>query len=255
MDLKNVKALEIEHLLGNVKNRVALAGVELEGGWKELPAGISQLEHDGSVFNKKIPPGVAAIGELPIGPVVPAALPTLMRRYYPHKINITCGMHVHVSFETLFHYGLLMVPEFQETVFKYLTLWAKEQTDGKGNPLFKDNHYIWERLAGDYKYCKKEFWPDAQVATKRKGFNMDVAGHRYTAIHYCGRQNTIECRILPMMNTPQHGISAVMRFIDITNACLHVLGKDRDQIRKGTVRANVQLDHGIVYEEEIVDTF
>lgn len=254
MDLKNVKPLDLTGVLGKVKNRVALVGVELEGGWKELPPGVTQLVDDGSVFNRRMPPGCIAIGELPIGPIVPAALPVLLTRNHPHKINATCGMHVHVSFETLFHYGLLMVPEYQETVFKYLTLWAKEQTDGKGNPLFKENHYIWERLAGDYRYCKKEFWPDAQVATKRKGFNMDTPGNRYTAIHYCGRQNTIECRILPMMNSAQVAIKAVMAFIDITNACLHVLGRDKELVRKGATSVKVELENGIVYEEEVVDT-
>lgn len=254
MDLKNVKPLDLDDVLGKAKNRVALVGVELEGGWKELPKGVHTVERDSSVFNDRAPAGVVAIGELPIGPAVPAAIPTLMRRNYPHKINSTCGMHVHVSFETLFHYGILMVPEFQETVFKYLTLWAKDQKNTKGDPLFKSDHYIWERLSGENKYCKKEFWPDAQVTVKRKEFTRN-AGHRYTAIHYCGRYNTIECRILPMMNTPAHGVSAVMYFIDVVNACLHVLGKDREQLRKGTVSAKVELDNGIVYEEEIVDKF
>src|SRR5688572_21742098 len=107
------RPLEIDSLLGKPKNRVARIGVELEGAWKSLPPGISRLEPDGSVFKdpatetKKVPAGHQA-GELPIGPIQPAALPRFMKKYYPHKTDKTCGMHVHMSFETVQHYNLLM---------------------------------------------------------------------------------------------------------------------------------------------------
>lgn len=251
--IPNVKPLDIDHLLGKVKNRVALVGVELEGGWKELPPDVRELEHDGSVFNKRKPVGANFIGELPIGPVLPAALPTLLTKNYPHKINHTCGMHVHMSFDSLFYYGLLMVPEYQETILEYLTRWAKNQTNSRGTPVFGEGHYIWSRLNGESEFCRKNFWPDAQAATKRKGFDRNVHGNRYTVIHYCGRQNTIECRVLPMMNTPRHAASAVQEVINITNACIYLLGKDKEQILKSQVGGKVEFPTGIVYEEVIED--
>lgn len=249
--IPDAKPLDLEGVLGQVKNRVALAGVELEGGWKELPAGVAALEHDGSVFNKRPPVGANYIGELPIGPVVPAALPTLITRNHPHKINSTCGMHVHMSFESLLHYGLLMVPEYQETMLVYLTKWAKKQVNSKGQPLFNDDHYIWARLRGESEFCRKNFWPDAQAATKRKGFDRNAKGNRYTVIHYCGRQNTVECRVLPMMATPRHAVGAVQEVIDITNACIYILGKDKEQRLKAQAGGKIELPKGIVYEEVI----
>jgi hypothetical protein len=243
MDLSKVKPLDIEKYLGKVKNRVALVGVELEGGWVELPKGVAALEHDGSVFNGRIPAGVKYIGELPIGPALPAGIAELIRVNHPQKVNNTCGMHVHMSFDTLWYYHLLMVPEYQETILEYLTRWAIEQK-------IKESHCIWSRLKGESRYCRKEFWPDAQSGNKRKTHNMDGVGHRYTHVHYCGRQSTIEIRTLPMMDKVKVGTSAVQRVIDITNACLYVLGK---KAGRNNTSAQVTLPDNIVYEETIIE--
>jgi hypothetical protein len=253
--IPDAKPLDLTGVIRQVKNRVALVGVELEGAWKELPAGVAGLERDGSVFKDRAPAGIKHVGELPLGPVVPAAMPTLITRNHPHKINGTCGMHVHMSFESLLHYGLLMVPEYQETVLAYLTQWAKEQTNSKGAPLFGEDHYIWGRLRGESEFCRKNFWPDAQAATKRKGFDRVVKGNRYTVIHYCGRQNTIECRVLPMMSTPRHAVSAVQEVIDITNACIFILGKDKEQRLQKQMGGKIELPLGIVYQETIEERF
>jgi hypothetical protein len=214
--METVTPFNIDNLLGRVKNRVRRVGVELEGAWKKLPAGTLTLEHDGSVFRNRKPVGYN-VGELPLSPIVPAALPNVLRHHYPHKVNSTCGMHVHMSFSTLWHYNLLMVPEYQETIVHYVTLWAKKEK-------FKDDHHIWARLRGESEFCLKEFWPDIQASTKRKTHSMGALGHRYTMIHYCGRQMTIECRLLPMMAKTDQAIRAIQLVIDITNACLYMLG-------------------------------
>lgn len=246
MEEKVVEPLNLDGLIGNTKNRVVLASVELEGGWKTLPPGVLALERDSSVFNSRMPADVSHMGELPIGPVVPAALPALIARNYPHKTNHTCGMHVHMSFETLWHYAILMVPEYQETMIHYLTEWAKTQKE------FKPNHHIWGRLKGESEYCRKGFWPDAQVTTKRKMFDHNAPGHRYTIIHYCGRFNTIECRVLPMMNRTSLAVDAVMQVINITNACIHELGKKYTS--RTVVAGKIELPNGICYEETIEES-
>ncbi len=243
MDLSKVKPLDIDAQLGKVKNRVALVGVELEGGWLELPANVVELDRDGSVFNGRLPAGVKYMGELPIGPVIPAAIPELIRANHPHKVNHTCGMHVHMSFETLWYYQLLMVPEYQETILTYLTRWATEQK-------LPDTHAIWPRLRGESQYCKKEFWPDIQSSTKRKNFHHDTPGHRYTHVHYCGRTTTIEIRTLPMMEKIATAISAVSRVIEITNAALYVLG---GKVKRDKSATRVALPEGFVYEETVVE--
>lgn len=243
MDLSNIKPLEIGEHLGKVKNRVALVGVELEGGWVQLPTGVAQLDVDGSVFDRRVPAGVRHIGELPIGPALPAGIPELIRINHPQKVNHTCGMHVHMSFDSLWYYQLLMVPEYQITMIEYLTRWAKDNK-------FKDTHHIWARLRGESQYCRNEFWPDIQSGTKRKDFNHDRPGHRYTHVHYCGRQRTIEIRTLPMMDKVKLAVSAVQEVISITNACLYVLGK---QHSRSKVVDRITLPNEMVYEETIID--
>lgn len=237
-----VKPLEIGPHLGKVKNRVALVGVELEGGWVQLPPGVIQLERDGSVFNDRLPAGVNHMGELPLGPALPAGIGELIKINHPQKVNATCGMHVHMSFDTLRYYQMLMIPEYQETILHYLGLWATENK-------FPDKHCIWERLRGESRFCRKEFWPDQQASTKQKTHHMDRPGHRYTVIHYCGRQNTIECRVLPMMPAASKAVSAVNKVIEITNACLYVLGKSSKTDR---FASKIELPGNLVYEETII---
>jgi hypothetical protein len=241
--MSEVKPLNLDAHLGKVKNRVALVGVELEGGWIKLPPGVTQLEHDGSVFNGRLPAGANHLGELPIGPVMPAAIDELIRINHPNKVNHTCGMHVHMSFDTLWYYHLLMVPEYQKTILHYLTLWAKQVG-------FKENHCIWERLQGKSRYCQEKFWPDAQASQKRKGHDQGTPGHRYTHVHYCGRINTIEIRTLPMMETIKTAVSGIHQILDITNACLYVLGT---QAKRDLGTAKVSLPNNLVYEETIIE--
>jgi hypothetical protein len=244
VDMKNVKPLNIDVYLGKQKNRVALVGVELEGGWVKLPPGINTLEPDGSVFAGRKPAGVNFIGELPIGPILPAGIAELVRIHHPQKVNATCGMHVHMSFDTLRDYQILMVPEYQKTMIHYLTLWAQDQK-------FKPEHHIWGRLRGESVFCQDKWWPDAQASTKRKGHDQHVHGHRYTHVHFCGRQNTIEIRTLPMMDALKTAVSAIHRVIDITNACIYLLRLQEK--RDGGSVTNVGMPAGMIYEETVIE--
>ncbi|HVI39909.1 MAG TPA: hypothetical protein VM577_04545 [Anaerovoracaceae bacterium] len=240
------KPLNLDSIIGNPKNRIARVGVELEGGWIKPPADMV-LEHDGSVFRDQttglvVPPvGVTKLGELPLGPYQPAAIPKAMRKYYPQKVDKTCGMHVHMSFESLLHYGRLMVPEYQETIVEYLGRWAQKEG-------FPKTHHIWQRLEGKSPYCQKKFWPDLQIDMKRKGgneyYDQQRPGHRYTIVHYCGRQNTIEVRVLPMMENVDQAIRAIKQVFDITNACLVVLAAKEERIG-----SKVELPVGEVVED------
>jgi hypothetical protein len=244
MKLDNVKPLDIEPYIGKVKNRVALVGVELEGAWIQLPPGVAALEADGSVFDGRRPAGANHVGELPVGPVLPAGLKDLLRVNYPQKINHTCGMHVHMSFDTLWHYHLLMVPEYPVTVVEYLKKWATAAG-------IKDTHPIWPRLRHESRYCQNEFWPDAQAVRKDKGHNQEQHGHRYTHVHYCGaRLNTIEIRTLPMMEKFKTAADAIHQVIAITNASLYILGR---KTGKKTQQSKISLPDNMVYEETIIE--
>lgn len=221
---KDTSPLALQSYLGRVKNRVETVGVELEGVWRR---DISRpIERDGSLFGGKNyiedpkTGGQLRVGEIGLGPLHPAGVPAVMHQEYPILVNNTCGMHVHMGFRSLRHYQLLMVPEFPATVIAYLREWAEREQ----LPI---SHPIWERLSGKSEYCTFDFWPDAQTRKKEKSYRRDP-GHRYTAIHYCGRFNTIECRVLPMFKTPTLGARAVLALVDIVNACLFVLGRERE---------------------------
>lgn len=234
------KVLDIDKWLTNKPfNRVKAIGVELEGGWRTLPSG-ARIEGDASVFHNARQDGIRA-GEIPLGPFVLADLSKQLKKNYPHKVDDTCGLHVHMSFESPLHYALLAdSPDYQETVLEYLFRWAKRSH-------LPENHCIWGRLRGESIYAQKKFWPYDQSIQQRKDYDKQRHGHRYTAIHYCiARNGTIECRVLPMLDNADLAIGAVRELIDITNGYLYAV--DKHKVKEG---GQVVLSSGAVYEEVV----
>lgn len=294
------KALDLDRALKareKLKDRIYLIGVELEGGWKELPEG-TRLVHDGSVIIQEgtapqIPLGrqqaiedigrrlrgglissrtavrFAAeqgvserelqdylngggvrsqmgglmTGEVPSPPMPTKQLSAWMQKFYPARVNATCGLHVHQSFKSALHYQQLMPPSFQFTVLKYVGAWAKEENLPKDHP-------IWERLAGKSDYCQHKYYADQQAQAKEKSHDRQRAGHRYTVISYpYNRLGTMECRLLPMMETCDQGIRAVQHVLDITNAfLLMTAGRERKE-RKEVVADGPE--HHILRVDEV----
>jgi len=220
--MDEIKPLDISKYLGKVRNRVSLIGIELEGGWKEFPAG-EKFDRDMSVFRERTPEQRATVkrlrisryGELPSGTMMPATMPIWMKRCYPQMVDDTCGLHMHMSFRSKKHYSLLMTPEYQKTVIVELKDWAVAEGIRESNP-------IWNRLGGANEFCNHEYWADMQVMCQKKDYDHFRKGNRYTAVAYRSGQ-TIEVRILPMFAGVEQSIRALRRIIDITNACLVVL--------------------------------
>lgn len=249
--------LKIDNILGKTKNMIYRVGIELEGGWKKLPEGVRALVHDGSVHvelpvDEKLQErlnnlsykinhatseaavrayrkeyarlqeelGIALhVGELPSDILEPTKFPLWMKQSYPQVVNNSCGMHVHMSFMNALNYQRLMIKEYPQTMVAYVTEWAKEENLDK-------NHPIWPRLKGQSRYCQHKFAPDIQATKVRKEYDQQVEGNRYSVINYCFNANgTMECRLLPMMDTVEQGIRAVQRVLDITNAALVVAAK------------------------------
>lgn len=251
------KPLDLDATMGKPKNRVALVGVELEGGWKVQPAGMA-IVRDGSVFKDGGDDGALKrdqfpdhkCGELPIGPFQVAQIAKAMRQCWPDIVDKSCGLHIHQSFNSLFHYMLLAdSASYQETICKYLAIWAKEEG-------FDAKHDIWNRLSGKSAYCQKEFWPQAQMTRAAKDHDQARHGHRYTVVNYCfERFSTVEIRVLPMMTSVEQGIRGVKRVIDITNAYLLKTEKSKlkehGKIKLSTEGTNIKLElrKGSVYEE------
>lgn len=246
-----VEPLNLDNVLGKPYNRVVKLGVELEGGWSKLPVLPKKytIQGDGSVFaDGKISnhpkynqmSNYGKKGELAIGPFVPAQLPVSVKKFYPDLVDATCGMHVHMSFARVYEYMILAdTPVYQETVLHYLLKWAADE--GFGNA-----HHIWARLKGENKFCRKEFWPYSQMDKTQKGYGME-GNHRYTAISYqWARYKTVECRALPMMETPEQAIRAVQEVVKITNA--YLLKSEKVKVKSG---GKIELPNGELYEETL----
>lgn len=210
------------------RSRIHRIGVELEGGWATIPPR-TQLIHDGSVqFERDITGQPQHVGELPSPPLDRKSLIQWMKIYYPSHVNATCGMHVHLSFETAFLYQQLMEKEYPSTVVEYFKKWATK----KGIP---NDNAIWDRLNGKSTYCQHVFMADVQAMNARKNFDRARGGHRYTVINYCwSRLKTLECRLLPMMPTVDEAIEALDELISITDRFLVTSTKKESLLKVST---------------------
>lgn len=227
---KTCQPLDISNLLGRSKNRVRKVGIELEGGWIDVPPDVNKIIGDGSVFQRgqmipKIPDGkkLRGMGELPSDPMEPAEVFDWIQENYPQVVDNTCGLHIHMSFTHRMHYQQLMIPEFQATILAEVKKWATHEK-------LPDTHTLWERLAGNSPYCKHDFWPDLQAEVHEKDYDKRRRGNRYTVLNYCyGRYKTLECRLLPMFATADQAVRAVKQIIRVTNASLAATRPDRKQ--------------------------
>ena len=230
------KALKSERL----RNQVALIGIELEGGWAKVKEGV-HIQRDGSVNFESMIPDLRAVGELPSPPIEVKEFPAWMKAYYPKYVNATCGMHVHLSFKTALTYSRLMEDSYPATVVVSFLKWSKDEA----LPL---DHPIWDRLKGKSRYAQFQFFADEQAKTTNKDFDQLRPGHRYTVINYChSRDGTLECRLLPMMETSQLAIKAVKHLVDVTNAYL-ITNRKREE----KIRAEWKVDEEAIIEERRV---
>lgn len=206
-----------------LKNRVHLVGVELEGGWIQLPGNV-EPQRDASVFRHGFKPEdiektklLQKVGEIPLEPLSPKTFPATFMLFYPDYVDQSCGMHVHLSLKRPFIYQRLMVNHpysYPATIVRYIERWALTEQ-------LPADHPIWSRLANQNEYCQHIFHADEQVRTSAKDFDHHREGHRYTVVSFCwSRYKTVECRLLPMMQTAAQGVRAVQEVINITNAFL-----------------------------------
>lgn len=212
-------AVDISKYLGQVRSRIERIGIELEGGWSSRPemGSLGTSGSDGSVsIDMTGHTSRAWVGEVQSVPIEPIRLKQWLNKFYPAKVNKSCGLHVHMSFSDARHYQALMVKDFQDTLIAELTKWGKEEK-------VPAKHPFWERLAGKNQYCSTEFYPDKQASDKKKDYTRQPNGHRYTFISFPHKQHgTIECRGLPMFDDAGQALRAVYKVLDVTNAYLEV---------------------------------
>lgn len=260
--IQKAEPIDISAILGKARNKVYRVGIELEGGWRKLPAGTGGVDRDGSVrFNEEFPVGEivydpttgmnrytypkgkppAHIGELPSPALSMDQWEKWVQQHYPSDVNKTCGCHVHMSFRSALMYQRLMDPRYQATVIAELEKWARAKA-------FEEDHPIWDRLAGKSEYCQHKFFADEQASNARKDYDHFRQGCRYTFINYCfSRHGTIECRGLPMMKTSDLAIEAIQQLFNITSAFLTAT-------YKGEPKVETQWQVGqISIKEEVVE--
>lgn len=265
-------------ILGKVENRIALVGIELEGGWSKLPEGVEGLVHDGSVrIDARGEEGIGAAPELLTATLTPnqrrnqeleAAARRLARgrgdppppppaprrdiltgelpshplevKDFPTWMRASYPTHVNATC------GLHVHMSFKSALYYQLLMTPAYQatiiaylTKWAREEGLVAKHPIWPRLAGKSEYAQHLFHADQQACTKQKDHDRKRPGHRYTAISYPYSQHgTVECRILPMMEDVRVGISAVQAVLDITNASLVAAAKHEERLR-----LNVPPDH------------
>lgn len=250
MQLKNVKPVPLsETLLSKARNRVYRVGIELEGGWLALPEG-TEPTHDGSVrglnaVDPKRGPIPLKCGELPSPPIAVETIPTWMKRFYPSHVNETCGLHVHMSFKTALTYQRLMVPAYPATIIAEFRKWAEKEGLKGGLTGSTGEHPIWPRLRGESEFCQHVFFADQQALKASKDYDRHRNGHRYSVINYCySAHSTVECRLLPMMESCDAGIRAVKHVIAVTNAFLVATAAKEEHLKSAVV-----VDDECLYDE------
>ena len=222
IDLKTVQPLDLDRFLArSIRNRIHLTGLEVEGGWTRNPRGY-RVQRDGSLDRWHQPVDVSPEmkGEIASPPTSLKDIQAWLRLAYPTYVDPNyCGLHVHMSFKTAFAYQRLMCPEYPATVVEYVKRWATTNNLPKTHPM-------WERLAGNCRYCRLVFHADEQIYATAKDFNQERRGHRYTSVNYCwNRTRTLEHRLLTMMDTVDLAWDAVNTLYAVTNAFLVATAK------------------------------
>lgn len=224
--MKLGKGIELKDShLSTARNRIALVGIELEGGWEKLPKG-AEVTRDSSV---RFPIPIAHVGEIVSRPLELTEYAKWMKTFYPHHVNETCGMHVHMSFKTALTYSRLMNAKYPATVVRYVRKWAEDEGLGMDHP-------IWARLDPTSpiasEYCQHIYQAEDQVFVQRKEYEHHARGHRYTVVGYpYGRHTTVEVRLLPMMATSDLAVRAIAHVLKITNAYLVATARREEKIK------------------------
>lgn len=177
-------------------------GVELEGGWQQDPRELLEYSHlvdvkgDGSVSRALAP----HVGEVTVGPYDRLdRLEDAMLHCYPHKVDKSCGMHVHTSFDrpTILR---LCSPAFFEHFKSFWAAWGKKNKIAKVSPF-------WSRLAGRNRYC--------HLPVKDECYGWQTFSH-YSMLNFgaYAEHGTLECRLLPMFQKKDIALKAARALVE-----------------------------------------
>lgn len=186
------------------------AGIELEGAWNISRAALRDccstrgtVKGDGSVrANPTTSNG--HIGEIATRPYKTVeGIVKCVTLLYPDVVDDSCGMHVHTSW-TLGDYVRLADDAFPPYFRTRMAEYAKTLPFGRGR------YALVHRLAGRNDYCRINADTDGDRALSGGGVD------RYRQINYSWTAHkTIECRLLPMFDTKEEAIHAIMTLLGI----------------------------------------
>jgi hypothetical protein len=183
-------------------------GVELEGMWNTRPDGATG---DPSVSGFVRETGREYTGEVPSPILALSEVESWMSANYPDAVNSTCGMHIHISFDTKTEYSLLMsyAERLQNDLIQNVREWATEREIIRGHPL-------WEELQGGNRFTRMGT-ENVIAQTRARG----KSGVRYRMLNFCySLHGTLEIRMLPGFKKKHLGIQAVGVVIDTVKRAL-----------------------------------
>lgn len=178
---------------------IETVGVELEGGWNGNPD--FRIHHDGSVSCQGDNRGEAHTD--PKDSL--SGVFEQMKTKYPHYVDASCGMHVHIKLPPLY-YGYLTSKEFYE-FFKVKMADLGKKLEAHTNK--KDYERFISRFNGGNDYCKDNFIPFKQIPLR------DKCSERYAMLNFCySLHGTMECRLFPMCHEPVNAKLIVKSYTD-----------------------------------------
>jgi hypothetical protein len=234
------------HVLLTPQCRIVKIGIELEGGWYEMPSNehnrLDPLHsytwhHDSSVESldmgscgdcdycndgdsEDCTEGSGHAGEIVSFPmyiddVHPDTSETELlwhlwtKKFYPEEHNYDCGGHFHISFDNIQAFEFLCTVEFFDHFQTELYRWGVRANIKNSN--------FWDRLKGENSMCRTTFRGVEQLYT----VNDNYPDCRYSILNFqYNKHGTLEFRILPMFNDPKIYIKAVQVCMDITQKYL-----------------------------------
>jgi|SRR3990172_4744357 len=209
--------------------RIRAVGLEVEGGWDGEP-GVPPfddllLTSDHSVDGRMQPPDKVLqsvhVGEAVSPPLepLPRVYKDWINKHWPTETNITCGYHIHLSFDKIKDYSLLTTKTF------LYHLNARMEELGQELKL-PPEHYLWRRLAGVSQFAKLQYDTAKQLGLRQKRVGDPV---RYGFLNHCFKlHGTVEFRALPTFETPELAIAFTENYLDFTE---EFLDKNQDSMK------------------------
>jgi hypothetical protein len=144
------------------------------------------------------------------------------KRFYPEIHNSDCGGHFHVSFDNIQAFEFLCTIEFFDHFQRELHRWGV-----RANIKNKD---FWDRLNGENSMCKTTFRGVEQLYT----VNDNYPDCRYSILNFqYNKHGTLEFRILPMFDDLNIYIKAIQVCMDITQKYLDKMANKPISIESG----------------------